>query len=186
MKKNVGEIPPISRRKILSYTLPLVAGFVASPVLAGQMCGVRSLTLRNVHTGEFASADYWVDGWYDPDVLAEFNFVLRDIRTDDVHPIDKRLLDLLHHVATRLETDSVFELTSGYRSPKTNAALARRRDGVALKSLHMEGKAVDVRVPGKRARDVRRAAMALRAGGIGYYRKSRFLHLDVGAVRYWS
>lgn len=185
MKNNVWEIGDVSRRKVLGFTLPLAIGLVASPALASPPRGVRSLSVKNLHTGEAVSADYWVDGWYSPDALAEIDHVLRDFRTNEVHPIDRRLLDLLHQVRTQLETDVDFEIFSAYRSPKTNAALARRSRGVARKSLHMQGKAVDVRLPGKRLRYVRRAAKGLRAGGVGYYPRSGFVHLDVGRVRYW-
>ena len=186
MKNDVRAIGDISRRNVLSFTLPLAVGLIASPALAGPARGVRSLSLRHRHTGESVTADYWIDGWYDPDALAEIDRVLRDFRADQVRSIDRKLLDLLHRVGTELGSDVEFEIFSAYRSPKTNAALAKRRSGVARKSLHIQGQAVDVTLPGRRLRDVRRAAKALRAGGVGYYPRSGFVHLDVGPVRYWS
>ena len=185
MKNDVWETGEVSRRKVLGFTLPLAIGLIASPALASPQRGVRTLAVRNLHTGESVKADYWADGWYNPDALAEIDKVMRDFRTGEVHPIDPTLLDLLHQVRASLETDASFEVFSAYRSPKTNAALARRSRGVARKSLHMKGQAVDVRIPGKRLRYVRRAARALRAGGVGYYPRSGFVHLDVGRVRYW-
>ena len=185
MNDNVWESRETSRRKVLGFALPLAMGLVASPALASLPRGVRSLSFKNLHTDEHVSTDYWADGWYNPDALAEINHVLRDFRTGEAHPIDPKLLDLLHQIRAKLDTDANFEIFSAYRSPKTNAALRRRSRGVARKSLHMQGKAVDVRLPGRRLRDVRRAAKALRAGGVGYYPRSGFVHLDVGRVRYW-
>lgn len=185
MQSTVWETTDVSRRKVLGFTLPLAIGLVASPALASPPRGVRSLSFKNLHTDERVSTEYWVDGWYNPDALAEIDHVLRDFRTGEAHPIDPRLLDLMHQIQTKLETDADFEVFSAYRSPKTNAALARRSRGVARKSLHMQGKAVDVRLPGRRLRYVRRAAKALRVGGVGYYPRSGFVHIDVGRVRYW-
>lgn len=189
MQDNVWETGAVSRRKVMSFALPLAIGAIgmtAAPAFAGPARGVRSLCLKNRHTGESVSADYWIDGWYHPDALAEIDHVMRDFRADEVRPIDRGLLDLLYQLRTKLESDTEFEFSSAYRSPKTNAALARRRRGVARNSLHMEGKAIDVRLPGQRLRNVRRAARALGGGGVGYYPKSGFVHLDVGPVRYWS
>lgn len=192
MKNDDWEKRTVSRRKMISFGLPLAMGTMgamtafAAPVAVVPMRGVRSLSLTNRHTGESVSADYWVDGWYHPDALAEINHVMRDFRTDEVQPIDRELLDLLYQVRTKLGSDAGIEFSSAYRSPKTNAALRRRHRGVARNSLHMQGKAIDIRLPGQRLRNVRNAAKSLRAGGVGYYPRSGFVHLDVGTVRYWS
>jgi uncharacterized protein YcbK (DUF882 family) len=111
--------------------------------------------------------------------------VLRDHRSDEVSPIDTRLLDLLHTLSDKLDTTSQFHVISGYRSPATNAKLAEKSNGVARHSLHMDGLAIDIRLPGRELADVRRAAIALRSGGVGYYPGSNFVHMDVGRVRTW-
>lgn len=145
----------------------------------------RSLDLYNMHTGESLKAVYWIDGAYVPDVLNEVNYLLRDYRAGEIKPISTRLLDVLYGMKNRVESDGPFHVISGYRTPKTNAMLRRRSKGVAKKSLHMEGKAVDIRLPGCELKALRRAAMQMQMGGVGYYPKSCFVHVDVGEVRYW-
>ena len=110
---------------------------------------------------------------------------LRDHRTGDVHPIDPQLLDLLTHLQQSVDSARAFEVISGYRSPKTNAMLASNSGGVARKSLHMQGMAIDIRLPGKRLKDLRAAALSLEAGGVGYYPSSDFVHVATGRVRSW-
>ena len=129
---------------------------------------------------------YWSDGQHRATALERLNEVLRDHRTDDVHPIDPRLLDSLYELRARLGTADPIHVISGYRSPKTNAALRKRSNGVARKSYHMKGMAIDLRMPGIGTGSLRKTAQAIRAGGVGYYSKSRFIHLDTGPVRYWN
>jgi uncharacterized protein YcbK (DUF882 family) len=148
--------------------------------------GVRSLALSNLHTGEKVKLDYWIDGRYEPAVLAEANRVLRDYRTGEVHPIEPRLFDLLHTLQQNLESNAPYEVISGYRSPQTNAALHEKSSGVASKSLHMEGMAMDVRLPGRALTKLHDAALALGQGGVGFYPTSDFVHVDVGRVRRWD
>jgi uncharacterized protein YcbK (DUF882 family) len=143
------------------------------------------LKFHNLHTGEAFNGAYWENGCYVSDALAEIRTVLRDFRTGDEHDIDCRLLDLLTVLHTRLDTAEPFEVISGYRSPKTNAMLRERSDGVAAHSLHMEGMAIDIRIPGRSLPDLRNAALALGQGGVGYYPVSDFVHVDVGRVRHW-
>jgi len=130
-------------------------------------------------------ATYWADGVWQPDGLRKINHVLRDFRTGDVMDIDPGLLDLMYRLRALVGTDEPFEIISGYRSPRTNAQLARQSSGVAKKSLHMEGKAVDLRLPGMKLSSLRRAALSLRGGGVGYYPKSGFIHVDTGRIRFW-
>ena len=146
---------------------------------------VRELTLLNLHTGERVRAPYWERGRYQRDVLAAFDQVLRDHRTDEVHDIDPRLFDALHALGRRLGERDTFHVISGYRSPKSNALLRQTGTGVAKKSYHMRGMAIDVRVPQADLDRVHRAAKSLKAGGVGKYTKSNFIHMDVGPVRYW-
>jgi uncharacterized protein YcbK (DUF882 family) len=155
------------------------------PAAAHAAPSARALSFHHLHTGETLTTDYWVDGRPVPGALAEIDRLLRDFRTSEVRPIDVRLLDLLHRVQTRLGTNEPFHIISGYRSPTTNAKLAIHGSGVARRSLHVEGQAIDVRVPGRSLRDLHGAAVAQKAGGVGMYPRSDFVHLDVGRVRYW-
>ena len=145
----------------------------------------RSIALYNMHTGESLATVYWVKGEYLPDALEAVDYLFRDHRTDETIPIDPQLLDLLHALRQELECRYSFHIVSGYRSPATNAYLRRHRRGVAQRSLHIEGKAVDLRLPGYDSALLRRAAIELQAGGVGYYPRSDFVHLDVGRIRYW-
>ncbi len=148
--------------------------------------GARTLTFHNTHTLETLRVEYCRDGAYCSDALARIDHVLRDHRTGDVHPMDPGLLDLLHDVASRCDRDAEFEVISGYRSPATNAKLHERSSGVASRSLHMAGKAIDVRLVGFDLTSLRDRALDLSRGGVGYYRASQFVHLDTGRVRTWT
>ncbi len=128
---------------------------------------------------------YYQAGSYDPAALARVNHFLRDFRTGDVHPIDPGVLDILFDVRTRAASDEPFHVISGYRSPRTNAFLRTHSTGVSKHSLHMQGRAIDVRLPGLPTRKLRELALGLRRGGVGYYPASDFVHLDTGRVRFW-
>ncbi|HSF34216.1 MAG TPA: DUF882 domain-containing protein [Candidatus Tectomicrobia bacterium] len=143
------------------------------------------MALYNTHTGESVNAIYWAQGKYLPEALSVVDHVLRDHRTDEIKPIDPQLLDLLHAIGEELECSHPFSIISAYRSPTTNAYLRFKSRGVAEHSLHMDGKAVDLRVPGWAAHTVKRVAVDLRVGGVGYYPRADFVHIDVGPVRYW-
>jgi uncharacterized protein YcbK (DUF882 family) len=146
----------------------------------------RTLSFYNTHTGEeLKKAVFWNDGQYLPDALADINYLLRDFRTDEITAIDPQLCDLLFSVRQKLGTERPFHIISGYRSPKTNHMLRKQSGGVAKNSLHLVGQAVDIRLPGQRLSQVRRAALSLQAGGVGYYPRSDFVHIDTGAVRRW-
>jgi uncharacterized protein YcbK (DUF882 family) len=145
----------------------------------------RSLAFYNTHTGERLNAVYWVQGSYVSESLEEINYILRDHRTDRIKSIDKELLNLLFALRTELNTNQPFHIISGYRSPQTNAFLHANSSGVVENSLHLIGKAIDIRTPGRSLSLLRQAAVALKGGGVGYYPKSDFVHIDVGRVRYW-
>ncbi len=147
--------------------------------------GERALSFDNLHTGERLRTVYWCDGHYLPAGQKEIDWVLRDFRANQVHPIDPAVLDLLHALQNRLECRGPFEIISGYRTAKTNAMLAASTEGVARHSLHMSGMAVDIRLARVPLMTLHRAAVSLRAGGVGLYRASDFVHVDVGRVRYW-
>jgi uncharacterized protein YcbK (DUF882 family) len=174
----------LKRRAFLAGAVSTMA--FARPALA-DMGEPRALAFDNLHTGERLSVEYWANGAYVPDALTSINHLLRDFRTGDVHVMEPRLLDLLNVLHTRLETNSPFAVISGYRSPTTNAALRteHERSGVASKSLHMQGMAIDIRVARCSLEAVHKAALALQAGGVGYYPQSDFVHVDVGRVRTW-
>jgi uncharacterized protein YcbK (DUF882 family) len=148
--------------------------------------GPRRVTLHNTHTLESLSVEYCRDGAYCESALGAVNLVLRDHRNGAVHAIDPGLLDLLADLAERCERDAEFEVISGYRSPESNALLHARSAGVAAHSLHMDGRAVDIRLVGCELAAVRAAGLALGRGGVGYYHESQFVHLDTGRVRSWT
>ena len=145
----------------------------------------RGLSFYNTHTGESVSAEYCRNGCLVPASLGEINHILRDHRTGETKAIDVRLLDLLHKLSQKACPGGTFHVISGYRSPKTNAALRADGSGVAASSLHLVGQAIDVRVSGLALRDLYRAAVALKGGGVGIYPASDFVHVDVGRVRTW-
>jgi uncharacterized protein YcbK (DUF882 family) len=148
----------------------------------------RVLSFFNTHTGERLKATYASGGEYQADALRELNHILRDFRVNEVKPIDPRVFDLLHELGGTLETDQPFHIISGYRSPHTNALLRERggaTTGVASHSLHMVGQAIDIRLPGVTLENLRNAAKSLKIGGVGFYPDLKFVHVDVGRVRYW-
>lgn len=180
---------PAYRRAFLRAAAGGVVGLVAGPVMAatGPAAVLRrgELSFRHLHTGEHLTVPYRSDDHYSPDARAALDHLLRDFRTGEEFGMDTGLLDILYRVRTRLESHQPFEIISGYRSPRTNAQLAAKSGGVAKRSYHMRGMAIDIRLPGRRLRDVRRAALDLRLGGVGYYARSNFVHLDTGRVRFW-
>jgi uncharacterized protein YcbK (DUF882 family) len=154
----------------------------ASPAMTPES---RRLAFYHTHTGETLNVVYSERGAYVPDALAEVHHLFRDFRTGDVHPIDPALLDVLHDVQQATGGSGRFEIISAYRSPATNHMLSSRSNGVADRSLHLQGQAIDVRLPGVRTIDLRRAGLRLASGGVGYYPGSDFVHLDTGRVRSW-
>jgi uncharacterized protein YcbK (DUF882 family) len=179
---------PKPTRRNLVIGLAAAAALVVtipSALAARRQVGIRSLALNNLHTGERINTVYWHDGRYVPEALRNINWVLRDHHTDQVCRINPELLDLLTQLQTKLRTREPFQIFSGYRSPATNAMLAAMTDGVAQNSLHMQGMAVDIRVPDRSLVKVQRAALSLEAGGVGFYPRSDFVHVDVGRVRRW-
>ena len=163
-----------------------VAALAALPLAARALpAEPRVLTFSHLHTGERLEVEYFSRGDYLPDALGAVNQLLRDFRTGDVGVMDPALLDLLHGLRSRTGTQRPFQVISGYRSPATNRMLHERSNGVATKSLHMNGQAIDVRladVPLARLRD---AALSLGRGGVGFYPGSDFVHVDTGRVRAW-
>ncbi len=148
-------------------------------------CAERALSFYNTHTGENMKAVYWDQGMYVPQALADINYILRDYRTGEVKEIAIDLLDLLFALQQRVESIGPFNVISGYRSLETNSLLSILSKGVANNSLHIHGKAIDIRLPGHELKTLQCAAVDLRRGGVGYYPVSDFVHVDVGRIRYW-
>jgi uncharacterized protein YcbK (DUF882 family) len=173
----------LARRSLLGVGAATMA-LLARPVPA-RVARPRSLSFLHLHTGERLSAVYFADGSYLREGLDAIDHVLRDHRTGEVKPIDPDLLDLVHELTGALGSASPIEVISGYRSPATNAMLAARSGGVARHSLHMDGMAIDLRLGDVRLSHLRDAALALQGGGVGYYPRSDFVHVDTGRVRSW-
>jgi uncharacterized protein YcbK (DUF882 family) len=173
----------MNRRHLIASGLALAGAGLATPALAD--IPARSLSLLNLHTGEKLSATYWERGAYVGDALDALNHLLRDHRTGESHAMAPQLLDLVNILGRRLETRQTVQIISGYRSPRTNAALHEKSSGVATHSLHMDGKAMDIRIPGVELSHLRDAALSLGLGGVGFYPGSDFVHVDVGRVRRW-
>jgi uncharacterized protein YcbK (DUF882 family) len=192
IKKDAKALPAeaLSRRRFIGLgTASLAVSFLSRLDLFASPDALppdRSLSFYNTHTCESVSAQYCCSGCYEPSSLAKINHILRDHRTGETKEIDVVLLDLLFALAQKVGAEEgVFHVISGYRSPRTNDFLRERGRGVAAKSLHLTGKAIDIRLPGVRLRDLYRAALSLRGGGVGIYTKSDFIHVDVGRVRSW-
>ncbi len=181
--------PDMQRRGFMRRAgLVALSGLATRGVLAGvpdAHAAERALSFYNTHTGETLKTVYWANGEYYAEALGEIDFILRDHRSGEVKAIAPQLLDLAHVLRRVLGTDAAIHIISGYRSPATNAMLASRSGGVAKHSMHLDGGAIDLRLPGRDLQDVHRAALALRAGGVGYYAKSDFVHIDIGRVRSW-
>jgi uncharacterized protein YcbK (DUF882 family) len=175
-----------TRRRLLQAGLGACAMF-AMPVANAAYSRVyeKHLSLLNLHTGERIKTAYWEQGKYIPEALQAIAKVLRDHRSGERHPIDPKLLDLIQRLHHKTGSTKEFQVISGYRSPATNAKLAARSNGVAKKSMHMQGRAIDIRLPGVPLDTLRHAAMSIQAGGVGYYPKSNFIHVDTGNVRSW-
>ena len=190
------------RRAILGLAAPLLLGLTPDPAaartrargparhakatVADVLPPERTLTLYHQHTGERLHAVYYADGGYQPETLRAVERLLRDWHQDRTRPTDPRLLDLVWLLRRRLETDAPVEVLCGYRTPETNAMLRRTSEGVARNSLHMRSMAIDLRIPGRPLRAVHDAAVGLKRGGVGYYPRHGFVHVDTGRVRYWQ
>jgi uncharacterized protein YcbK (DUF882 family) len=184
-----------SRRRVLKAG-GVLAGVSAAGLLVGTarsqeaMVGkdtsaIKRIALLNLHTDERLDIEYFRDGVHVPEALSAIAVLLRDFRTGERHAIDPGLMDYLVHVAHALGVDPSFSVISGYRSWQTNASLRANSTGVAQRSLHMEGRAIDVRITGVNCAQLAAHALDLKCGGVGYYRASDFVHLDTGAFRTW-
>jgi len=176
----------LSRRQFISSTiLGASALYLSSTLPAAAVVKKQQLSFLHTHTDETLSIIYKQNGRYLPKALEQINYFLRDFRTEEIHPIDPSLLDIMYSLKQSVNSRETFEIISGYRSPKTNNMLRGKNGGVAKRSMHMCGKAVDIRLQGSNTRDLRNEALKLKLGGVGYYRRSDFVHIDTGRVRTW-
>jgi uncharacterized protein YcbK (DUF882 family) len=189
LKNSLSHTHSGSRRRFLASAGALAAvAAISRPAFAQSLIITpeRTLSFDNLHTGENLRATYWAGGEYIPESLSDINHLLRDYRNGEIKPIDPGLLDLLHAITMQIGASKPIQLISGYRSPATNALLHARSSGVAKHSLHMDGMAADIRIPGHDLRELHKVALAMHGGGVGYYPRSDFVHVDVGRVRYWT
>jgi uncharacterized protein YcbK (DUF882 family) len=179
-----------NRRDVLRMAAGAVAtGFLScgmiKPAFAVPTSGAHRVMFRNSHTGESFNGVYRVGDKYLPEAFDQISYVLRDSRNGDMFPIDPRTIDIIYVVQRMLDSSEPYTVLSGYRSPRTNAMLSRVSYGVARHSLHMTGQAIDVRLGSKTAGNIRDCAVDLHAGGVGYYPRSNFVHMDSGSFRTW-
>jgi len=177
---------PERRREFLKQ---LAIGLAAAPwiITAPRALAAvpRSIAFQHTHTGESLSLVYAVGDDYLPEALSAIDRLLRDHRDNRVHPMDPALLDQLNQLASITGTKQPFQVICGYRSEATNEMLRARSRGVAEHSLHPLGQAIDIRLADIPLADLRDAALSLKAGGVGYYAGSNFVHVDTGRVRRW-
>lgn len=179
------------RRHFLKQAASLGAAGVASSLLspaamARTVQEERTLHVYNIHTGETVSSTFWANGEYIDDGLMALDFLVRDHRADMAIAMQKQLYQNMYELQTLFNSKEPLYIISGYRAPASNASLRQASSGVAEHSLHMQGRAIDIRIPGVSHRHLHRAALAMGNGGVGYYPKSGFIHIDTGRVRHWT
>jgi uncharacterized protein YcbK (DUF882 family) len=167
---------------VFASTLTVPAIVRAAPAAAPYE---RSLRMYNTHTGESLRTIYWAEGKFVPEAMNDINKLLRDHRNNKIAQMDPKLVFLLDQVSTAVGSNSVVHVISGYRSPESNQLLAATTNGVARHSMHLDGKAIDVRIPGRDLAALHQAALRVGGGGVGYYPASQFVHMDTGRLRHW-
>ncbi len=189
IERSTSDRRQVDRRRILKMgAFATVTSLFHHPMVAKasqMLLPNKKISLFNTHTGENLSVEYCVAGEYSQEALKEIDYILRDFRTGEVKDIDPSLLDLVHAITHRTKPGAEVHIISGYRSPATNHSLTQNSNGVAKRSLHMDGKAIDLRIPGCDLRALRKVAWTMQSGGVGYYEKSNFVHIDTGRVRCW-
>ncbi|MFD2179666.1 DUF882 domain-containing protein [Veronia pacifica] len=178
------------RRKFVMSGAALTAGTLLLPSTGWAQhvtnFGTRELSLVNAHTNEAVSDCYFDGNNYVPSVLDSFNHLCRDFRRNEAIALDPKLYDQLVAIKALVGSSNPCIILSGYRSKKTNDMLRRRGGGQALHSYHIKGQAIDFMIEGVPLKKLRKAAMSLKAGGVGYYSRSHFIHIDTGPVRHWG
>ena len=175
----------MDRRTFIQYTAASCFALFSRDIFAKSQPKNRYLHLKNMHTGEESRIRFWKNGSYDKRSLKTLNRLLRDHRSGETHSIDLKLIESLWQIHRKAKAPYGIEIYSGYRSPETNRALRKKHKGVAKKSYHMSGRAADIRMPGAKLSTVKKAAVSLKLGGVGYYQRSGFIHIDTGRVRQW-
>jgi uncharacterized protein YcbK (DUF882 family) len=174
----------LTRRRLLGAAIAVTGvGLVHSASAISY--APRSISLYNIHTGEWLRTVYWADGHYIREAVRDINWILRDHHTDEMRPMDAGVLDVLGMMRERLDTNDPFLVVSGYRSPVTNTKMYLRGEGVAKHSYHIKGMAVDLRSESRSLAQLREAALSLECGGVGYYPRANFVHVDCGPIRHW-
>ncbi len=173
----------VTRRAVLAGT---ASAFLATALPAAAASRLDRLSLQTLHTNETLDVVFRNGDRYDATALRALDHLLRDWRQDEVRPIDPKLYDMMAAIAARLGQPPRYGIISGYRSPETNEMLRRNGGGAAKRSLHLVGRAIDLRLEGTRLASLRKAALELGKGGVGYYAKSGFVHIDTGEVRSWG
>jgi uncharacterized protein YcbK (DUF882 family) len=174
----------LTRRRVLGVAATVAAVAFLRPATAVSFAP-RAVSLYNIHTGEWVRTVYWADGHYIREAVRDINWVLRDHHSDEVRPMNAGILDVLGMLRERLDCHDPFLVVCGYRSVTTNRKMRLRHSGVASNSYHIKGMAIDLRCERRDLSQVRGAAMSLRGGGVGYYPRSDFVHVDCGPVRSW-
>lgn len=180
----------LQRRGFLKFGLAGIAAMTVPTILSGTAQASNNyatwrIAFRHSHTGESFSGVYRVGNKYLPEAFERLSYVMRDFRTSEVFPMDPRVIDILSVIHRKMGATESYEALSGYRSPRTNSMLRHETRGVASNSFHMYGQAVDIRIPGHSSDKIRKMAKSLEAGGVGYYPRSNFVHIDTGKVRSW-
>ena len=187
--KNTKEIDPVRRRFIKMTIFSGLTAFVPLHALAAIPDFTpqdRSLNLYNPVTEETLTTTYWFNGQYVPEALEKIDYIMRDHRTDEVKSIDLGLINLLHTIKIHIELDEPFHIVSGYRCRKSNELLRKSGRNAARNSYHLKGQAADIRLPDGHLASLLKVATVIKGGGVGYYPRDNFIHVDVGPVRYWS
>lgn len=186
--KHQNQVAGLSRRAFLTRAGMAAAGALLLPsaeALAKTFSRERTLTFHNVNTDEDLTIVVSPEQYYDRQILQRFSYFLRDHHSDEIRTMDPALIDLFYAVSAFTGSTGTFKIISGYRSPETNSWLRKISHGVAEHSMHIEGKAVDIRMSDVDTRSIRQVALALQQGGVGYYPRADFVHLDTGKIRTW-
>ena len=170
---------PLLKTSLLIIAMAMVGS------ISGNTNGERTLNFFHTHTGDSLQVVYFRQGEYDPGALADIRVFMADWRDGTQHDIDPQLMNILWQIQQASGSSSTWEVISAYRSPETNEMLRSRSSGVAKKSQHLLGNAIDVRLRGLNLDELRDTAKTLQLGGVGYYAGSDFVHVDTGRVRYW-
>ena len=178
------------RRDFLKIGMAAVVGTIlpVNTIAAtlGNASDERTLRFQNLNTWETLRVCYFKNNALQPKALCQINYILRDHHTNSIQPIDTDLIDLLYNVDQQIVGETVFQVLSGYRSPQTNQLLRMQTKGVAKNSFHIQGQAIDIRIAGCNTSCLHDTCIKLQGGGVGYYPRRNFVHIDTGPVRTWQ